>query len=1054
VLGGRFASLRNHTWLSLLQGVCSPEALLEAAAALGHEHLALTDDNNLSAAPAFVDAAHRFGVRPLIGARLEHRQDRATVLVAEPAGWASLCTVISRVRHADRAPLGSLLAECQAGLHVLVDRPSLLCAPLTDRFAPSGRLWVEVVRPGTGKGPAEEERALVTAGKAVGAPPVASLAVRFARPEQYGICKLLHAARKKLTLDDLPARLPEVDREHFLAPPGEAAERFADLREAVDNGLRLARLCSYDVVPRDGCPPPVKLPAGQDAPGELRKLARAAFNEAGGHWRNEREARGRLERELDALCEARLAGHALILADVAEQARANQWAVMLRGSAAGCLVLHLLGLAPAEPVESGLRFERFVRPGRERPPDFDLQVGDRSRGPLWNYLLKRYADGGVARVGAPTHFRAASSWREACRVHALTHEQRDVLLRELEHDGRAARLLSANLRDEGEIGRPPGCWTLEPESWPKLVKAARALNGRPHEWQHHPSAILLTDRPAERVLAVQPGDRCKVAQADKDGCAALGLVKIDLLSSHALSVIEEAKAALRDLCPALAEQASDMPDGDPRTVRLLQSGDTFGIIHAQTPWVRQLLRQAQPKGLRELAQVLALARSGADDCREAFLRRRRGLERPEYPHACCEPVLRESHGCVLFDDDAISLVEALTGLPGNDADELRRRLLSEDADARRQAAGRLCAMTERNRLPREAAERAVPLLVKAGFSYCKAHALSQATEVWRQAWLKANAPLAFWAAALRHFCGRKRRGGYPLRVLVEEAKRAGLTVLGPNAIYRPADNWTHEADGRLIAGLNCVRGLPEKAAGRLLEVRTQGGVFRGMQDVLSRTGLPPDVCARFVKAGCFSAMRCGADALLADLGSPQDREGPDDPFPLEAAAPLYDAESVGRWRAWWSALGWLPGQQVMTLLRPALPPGLDDTRTLALPGRRRPVKLAGIVAHYTEAKAAEREEGEEEDWERPQPLRWLTITDEHGWADVTVPPSAAWDGSDLVIVVEGRVEDRLGAPVVVARTVSRPTPAGEVPLAQAEEEDERPTLSVVRADEGPADQAG
>jgi DNA polymerase III alpha subunit len=1055
-VAARFASLRNHTWFSLLQGVCSPEALLEAAAAAGHEYLALTDLNNLYAAPGFVEAAHRYGVRPLIGARLEHRQEKATVLIADRSGWASLCAVISRVRSEDRTGLPSLLAENREGLHVLVDQQSLLCAPLTNHFAPSGRLWVEVVRPPIGKVSQEEARALVAAGKAVGAPPVASLAVRCAHAWQYPVCRLLHAVQKKITLDDLPARLPDADREHYLAPPELAAERFSDLREAVDNTLRLARLCSYDPVPRDGCPPPVLLPAGQDAGGELRKLARAAFNKSGRHWRNEQTARARLERELDAFCEMHLAGHALILADLAEQARSNKWSVMLRGSAAASLVLHLLGLAPAEPVENGLRFERFLRPGRDRPPDFDLQVADRCRAPLWNDLLKRYGDERVARVGVMSHFRAASAWREACKVNALTYEQREELLRELERHGRDEELLSARLK-ENEIGQPPDCWRLEPETWPRLVRAARALKDRPCEWQHHRSAILLTERAVERVLPVQKGDRCHIAQLDKDGCAALELVKLDLLSSHGLSVVSEARGYLRDLAPSLAEKASDMPDGDPKTLALLQAGDTLGIIHAQTPWIRQLLRQAQPRSLKELAQVLALARSGADDCRVAFLRRRRGLDRPEYPHACCEAVLRDTHGCVLYDDDALSMIEALTGLPGNDADDLRRRLLSADAQVRQGAAARLIAATEKNRLPGQAAEKALPRLLKEGYSYCKAHALAQATEVWRQCWLKAHSPLAFWTAALRHFSGRKRKGGYPLRVFVEEAKRAGLMVLPPNLIYRPSDNWTHEADGRLVAGIGCVRGLPEKAAGRMLAVRMEGGAFKDMEDVVKRSELVPPVCAQFVRAGCFAALKCGVDALLADLGSPQPPEEPGEPFPLEAVAPLYDEESVGRWRAWWSALGWLPGAPILSLLRPALPPGLDDTRALSRPPaeQKRSVKVAGVVAHCKEARAAEREEDDEEDWEPPQPVRWLTLADEFGWVDVTVPPSANWPGGDdLVLVVEGRVEDRLGAPVVVASRVSRPGPAGELLLAQVEEEEEKPTLSLVRADEGSAEQAG
>lgn len=548
----------------------------------------------------------------------------------------------------------------------------------------------------------------------------------------------------------------------------------------------------------------------------------------------------------------------LALADIADQALANRWSILLRGSAAASLVLHLLGLGPAEPIENGLRFERFLRAGRGRPPDFDLQVAACSRGPLWNYLLKRHGRNHVARAGAMEHFRVKSAWREALRVYGLPYDQREAMLDALHREGRAARLLSPDMKEE-DADIPPESWTLDAEAWPKTLRAARALNDRPHQWVYHKSAVILAEKPVETVLPAQQGDRCLIAQVDKEGCSSLGLVKLDFLSSRALNVVEEGKTHLRDLSPALAERALEMPDADPMTARLLQAGDTIGVIHAQTPWMRQLLRQAQPKNVREVAQVLALARPGASTCRLTFLKRRRGLERPEYPHPSCEPALRESHGCVLFDDQAITVIEALTGLSGGDADELRKKLSSGDEATRRAAGDRLLALTEKNRLPRDAAEKALPLLATPGYSYCKAHALSQATEVWRQAWLKAHCPLAFWAAALK--------------------KR-----LPPNATYRPNENWSHEADGRLTAGLSCIQGLPEKAAGRLLEARTQAGPFKDMKDLLTRAEFQPDVCAQFVRAGCFTALGAVHEALLSDLGVSKKQEPPDEPFPLDAAA--------------------------------------------------------------------------------------------------------------------------------------------------------------------------
>src|SRR5436305_3667643 len=266
----RFSPLRTHSWYSLLEGVDSPEVLLARAAEVGYPALALTDPNLYGAIP-FLDAARRCpAVRPILGARLRQGQHACTVLVAEPAGYRSLCRALSRLNLGGQPSLVKVLSECHEGLLALVDHHALV-APLHHLF--QQRLWLEVVRPGR---PEAEERALLEAGQPLGVKPVASCAPHFATPTGHEAYRLLTAVRQKTTLEKLPPRLP-VTPEHHLADPDSVFDLFQDLPEAVTNTEAVANCCRSDVLPRGLVTPPAHVPEGQDAPGYLKLLCERAL---------------------------------------------------------------------------------------------------------------------------------------------------------------------------------------------------------------------------------------------------------------------------------------------------------------------------------------------------------------------------------------------------------------------------------------------------------------------------------------------------------------------------------------------------------------------------------------------------------------------------------------------------------------------------------------------------------------------------------------------------------------------------------------------------------
>jgi DNA-directed DNA polymerase III PolC len=994
---GRMVSLRTHSWYSLLEGVSSPQALLERAAEAGYQALALTDCNSLAGTVEFAEAAQRVGVRPILGAHVRLQNQRATVLIAEPSGYRSLCQILGRLHFQPGNSLAQILAGTADGLHVLADDPFLLKPPLTEAFR--GRLWLEIARPGKTE---SGELALLDTGHRLGLRPVASTGAFLAAPNGHGTYRLLAAVRQKVSLDQLPARLPVVSANH-LAGEAELRERFRDLPNALANAVSLAEMCRSDVLPRGTVLPPIRLPTGQDAQTQLRALCERGLRQRG--WRDSAAVGKRLERELALIAQRDLAAYFLAVADIAGEARRRGWPLALRGSAGSSLVCHLLGITDLDPLAHGLRVERFLHEGREDLPDIDLDLASQNRRPLWNSILTRFGKDHVARVGVIEHFGPRTAFTAAALAHGLTEAQAGALRDELGDD---LESLSDGTDDGPLTLAPPGC-PLEPAAWPKLVQAARVLLRRPRELSTHASGIVLSAEPVEHLLPVEKGPGgARVAQFDKRAIERVGCVKLDLLSNRALSVMAEARQHARQLAPE--ENGRTAEDGDPTTLALLAAGATLGIGQLETPAARRLLRQVAPRSIQDLAQALAVLRPGpaSGGGKDSYVRRRRGMEPPQYAHPSLEGLLRESHGLLLFEDDALGVIEALTGLPATEADSLRRRLA--DPEVAREAGAVFLTDCERHAIPRPAAEEVLEQLHRqANYTFCKSHAVSSALVAWQQAWLKAHHPGPFWTAVFNNHAGH-----YPKRVYAEEVKRAGLQLLPP-CINRSQLEWTQEVSG-LRVGLRAVRSLSPAAVELVVEERERGGPFASLADLRRRVSLTAPDLALLLRAGALDFTGRGRPALLREadvalLGRlpARWREERFESWPL--AGLLGGHALASQWQAEWELLGFCTGPPLLALVRPLLSPALADSRALSeLAGKY--VRLAGLLSSVKESA-----EGE---------VVRLTLEDEWGMVEVFTPDPAELDSAALgsVVVAEGQAEDRHGAPVLAAARLESPLAGG------------------------------
>ena len=561
---------------------------------------------------------------------------------------------------------------------------------------------------------------------------MASTAVHFAIDQDYPTFRLVRAVRQTTLLERLPARLT-VTPAHHLVEPAVLQRRFHDLPEALRNADALAEQLRSDVLPRDLIVPHPHLGHGLDEMSYLRRLCERGLRRR--DLGDSLAARQRLREELAIIETASLAGYFLVVRDIARYARRKGHSMALRGSAGNSLACYLLEITDVDPLRFGLVLDRFLHPGRRDLPDIDLDFDWQVRDDVMAYARRRHGPAHTAQISSHLFLQPRSAFREAAKVHGLSDAQ---VSRLLEEEGSESRWHN---EEKFRQRQAPRGFPLEEERWPAILADAQRLLGRPHHLSIHPGGIVLTPRPIEEYVPLQMAPKgVVITQFDKDAVERIGLVKIDLLGNRALAAVDEARRLYaKPLAPASGPRGGCREDA--ATVALLRCGDTLGINQLESPAMRHLLIQVRPDGVNDIIRCLALIRPGAGSLgmKERFLRRRRGLE-PVEVHPLLEPVLRDTYGLMLYEDDALRIVQAFTGLSVADADRIRKqaaRPLSDD-EARRWCCDFIAACVSREVAPAVAEEYWQLLTRFRQYTFCKSHAVSYGLIAWQMAFLKAR----------------------------------------------------------------------------------------------------------------------------------------------------------------------------------------------------------------------------------------------------------------------------------------------------------------------------
>ncbi len=837
-----YVELHAASAFSFLEGASTPEALVDRAAALGYPALALVDRDGVYGAPRFYSAARAAGLKAIVGADLTMAGPggrpwetwRLPVLVASRQGYRQLCRLISRMKL--RAPKGEgalSLDELEGhttGLVALVGRAALAgrgfgVGGLVDRLVGLfGRenVYIELQRHLV-RAEEADNQALVALASAFRVPVVATNGVRYADADARPVADVLTCLRHKTTLAEAGRRL-SVNAERFLKPPAEMARLFADQPAAVAATRELADRLEFTLADLGYRFPDYPVPAGETQASFLRKIVEVGARER--YQPYHERARQQIARELDLIEKLDLAGYFLIVWDIVNFCRQQGILVQGRGSAANSAVCYSLGITAVDPVGMDLLFERFLSEERGEWPDIDLDLpsGER-RERVIQYVYQRYGPHGAGMTATVITYRERSAAREVGKVLGLDPERLDrlaKLMARFEFDEAAAGSRGALDRHLREAGFDPGDPAVQrfADLWGRLQDLPRHLG-------QHAGGLVICQGRLDEVVPLEPAAMPGrvVIQWDKEDCADLGIVKVDLLGLGMMAVLQDAFDLVNGAGPAGSGARpltlARVPPDDPEVYRLLQEADTVGVFQVESRAQMATLPRLKPARFYDLVVEVAIIRPGpiVGQMVHPYLRRRQGLEPVTYPHPSLEPILERTLGVPLFQEQLLRMAMVAAGFTGGEAEELRRAFGFKRSVARMKAIeAKLYAGMARRGITGAAADAIVRSIASfALYGFPESHAASFALLVYASAYLKVHYPAAFYTALLNN----QPMGFYHPATLVKDAQRRGVQ-------FRPIDvqrsRWacTVEPDGAIRLGLSYVAGLREEVGRRIEAVPGPG----------------------------------------------------------------------------------------------------------------------------------------------------------------------------------------------------------------------------------------
>ncbi|MCH8521366.1 DNA polymerase III subunit alpha [Glycocaulis sp.] len=887
---GGFVHLRARSPYSLLEGAMRIGEIASLCKTHAMPAVALTDTNNLFGALEFSEYISSVGVQPIIGCTLsvkleaERPAERVlpagtlVLLVQDEAGYRNLMALSSSAfldvepSEEPSVTLDAVLARHEGlicltgGLDGVLNR--LVCADkapraaeVLDRLAAvfGDRLYIELQRHGR----AEELKAedwLVGEAYQRGLPLVATNEPFFGTPDRHEAHDALMciAQSSYLIVDDRRKVTPDHDFKSGAA----MAEIFADLPEAIDNTVDIARRCAYRPVQGDPILPRFPGLEGRSEEEELVFRAReglAARLEQVEPVAPASEYEERLAFELSVIERMGFPGYFLIVADFIQWAKAQGIPVGPgRGSGAGSVVAWALTITDLDPLRFGLLFERFLNPERVSMPDFDIDFCQERRGEVIRYVQERYGADRVAQIITFGTLQARAVLRDVGRVLQIPFPVVDRIAKLVPNNPAQPVTLAEAMETEPKLQ----AMRREDSAVDRLVTVALQLEGLYRNASTHAAGVVIGDRPLPELVPLYRDPRSDIpaTQFNMKWVEPAGLVKFDFLGLKTLTVMARALSYIE----ASTGETIDLdavPLDDRKAYELMASGDTIGVFQLESSGMRDTLKKVKPDTFEDIIALISLYRPGPMKNIDTYVERKFGRSDPDYLHPDLEPVLKETHGVIIYQEQVMQIAQILSGYSLGEADLLRRAMGKKKKEEMDQQRVRFLQGAKERGVAEAKASYIFDLVAEfAGYGFNKSHAAAYALIAYRTAWLKAHHPVAFMAALMSLDAGNTDK----LAVFFQEARRMGVPVLGPDINRSEADFSVEE--GAVRYGLGAIRSAGFAAMEELVKARASDGPFRDLYDFAGRID-PRSVNKRLIetlaRAGAFDSVEPDRARVLA-----------------------------------------------------------------------------------------------------------------------------------------------------------------------------------------------
>ncbi|EIU04757.1 error-prone DNA polymerase [Mycobacteroides abscessus 5S-0422] len=870
-----YAELHAHSAFSFLDGASLPEEMAQEAARLGLKALAITDHNGFYGVVRFAEAAKELGLPTVFGAELSlggqgntEESVHLLVLARGQEGYRRLSRQMSAAHLSGGTPKDrkgkprfdlDVLTEAAGGhWHILTGcrkgqvRRALASggpaaaeralADLVDRFG-ADRVSIELSRHGH---PDEDERNahLAALASRFGVGVIATTAAHFATPQRRRLAMAMAAVRARKSLDDVAGWLDPVGGAH-LRSGDEMARLFSHCPEVVTAAAELGEACAFDLKLIAPELPPFDTPKLHTEEGFLWKLAIEGFKKRYGAEPEPKQEKAyrQIKKELGVIAELNFPGYFLVVYDIAKFCHDNNILCQGRGSAVNSAVCYALGVTSIDPVENGLLFERFLSVARDGEPDIDIDIESDRREEVIQYVYTKHGRDKAAQVANTITYRGRMAVRDMAKALGFAQGQQDAWSKQMGHWG--------GLADAAAVDGIP----------PQVIHLAQQIKDFPRHMGIHSGGMVMCDRPLADVVPVEWArmENRSVLQWDKDDCAAVGLVKFDLLGLGMLS-------ALHYCIDLVAEHKGITVDlahidlKEPAVYEMLARADSVGVFQVESRAQMATLPRLKPTKFFDLVVEVALIRPGPiqGGSVHPYIRRYNGIDTNwEYEHPSMERALKKTLGVPLFQEQLMQLAVDVAGFTPAESDQLRRAMGSKRSPERmeRLRARFYEGMQNLHGITGEKADRIYEKLYAfANFGFPESHAQSFASLVFYSAWFKLHHPAAFCAALLR----AQPMGFYSPQSLVADARRHGVTVHGPD-VNASLSYATLENQGLEVRiGLGAVRHVGAELAQKIVEERKAHGPFGSLLDLTGRIQLTTpqvEALATGGALGCFGMSR-------------------------------------------------------------------------------------------------------------------------------------------------------------------------------------------------------